>query len=795
MTSSLCPLIVESELPSELSAKWIAPAGEKTDNTTFLARKRFNVDAVPETALLRVAADWRYVVYLNGQEVGLGSARGTHKRYYVDTYDVAALLSEGENHLAVEVHSPVRRSFTAIPIRAMLWLELEGIVATDSAWEVRMDPSRPPHNFEYTFQLGFSECRDLRAEPRGWKTFEDGDAGWEPAVELAGPEGLDSRILTARDIPALTDHPVTPAGVVDVGSVARHPEQLEGCDYADLLQTESRTADDERVENVDALTNGGAARVRPAADGSGAYCIFDFACEVLGSVAIDVEGPEGAVIDLGYAEIPQEDGRLEAWRSTAHFRAQDMAGPSGAYRIADRVILRGGRERIVHRLHDRGMRFIQLVFRRFSEPVIVHSVNVHHRVYPLDVEGDFRCNEDYLNQLWAMCRDTVAVCCMDTFVDCPWREQAFWLNDQLVANLYYLRLTSDRALARHSLRVGADGRLPNGLIPAVYPSAKNMLFPSLSALWTLVLRDYHFHTGDDEALSELLPVMDDCLRIYDEWRDADGLIPNHPDMWNFIDLGYYRAGVEQGGQTAVLNTLVASAYRSAAQLHTCAGNATRAAELEAKSRAALDALNRKLWLPEANHFQDCTAPMKGPMSYSQHPHAIGLCYGLFEGAQRQAAVDVLKDPGAIMAEPYYQRFVMEAMALNGMPDHAMGLVRSLWREMVESGSPTVWEQSTREKEMSYCHAFSCVPLYFMSAFVLGARPLTPGYATFALEPRPLGLTEASGVVPTSHGPIEIAWTASGNTVDLNVTVPKNTTAHLPDGRTLPAGAHTLRLES
>lgn len=62
-------------------------------------------------------------------------------------------------------------------------------------------------------------------------------------------------------------------------------------------------------------------------------------------------------------------------------------------------------------------------------------------------------------------------------------------------------------------------------------------------------------------------------------------------------------------------------------------------------------------------------------------------------------------------------------------------------------------------------------------YVLGGRPLTPGYKTFLVEPQPGDLRWARGRVPTPHGPVVIDWAANAHAAagfTLTVEVPPGT---------------------
>ena len=406
-------------------AKWIGPKGEPASpNAYFLARKRFPADAPPDRALLHIAADARYAVTINGTFVGNGPARGTHRRYFADTYDVAHLLRPGENWIAIEVHACLDMSYTMVPLRLALLAEIEGLVATDASWEVMPDPSHRTEAPAYTKQVGYSEWKDMALEPDGWRTGADASDGWRAPAVLGVAANLGGRVTVPRPIAPLTRDVLLPVGVVGSGGVPDAGDAARGPLYADLVATEPHLEiPAERLDGLDQLASeSGVTTVQSAEDGGGVYLILDFGREVLGNFVFDIEAPEGAVLDVAH------DDALAEGRVNAH--------PTQSYRFADRFTLRAGRQLVAQRLHRRGMRYAQLVLRNFREPIRIRSVKLVNGIYPQEPRATFACPDPFLNQLWQTCVNTVRMCSADTFMDCPWREQALWTNDQAVTNLY-----------------------------------------------------------------------------------------------------------------------------------------------------------------------------------------------------------------------------------------------------------------------------------------------------------------------------------------------------------------------
>ncbi|MFD0717334.1 alpha-L-rhamnosidase C-terminal domain-containing protein [Paenibacillus sp. GCM10027626] len=81
--------------------------------------------------------------------------------------------------------------------------------------------------------------------------------------------------------------------------------------------------------------------------------------------------------------------------------------------------------------------------------------------------------------------------------------------------------------------------------------------------------------------------------------------------------------------------------------------------------------------------------------------------------------------------------------------------------MLFQGATCFWETNDGANAFgragSLCHGWSATPLYFYYSFLLGVRPLEPGFRAFQVAPVPGGFHQASGVVPTPRGPIEVSW--------------------------------------
>ena len=100
--------------------------------------------------------------------------------------------------------------------------------------------------------------------------------------------------------------------------------------------------------------------------------------------------------------------------------------------------------------------------------------------------------------------------------------------------------------------------------------------------------------------------------------------------------------------------------------------------------------------------------------------------------------------------------------------------------MIQKGATTFWERyywGTGSYD-SHNHVFLGGPYakWFYDGLA-GISPLEPGFKTISIQPQIL-LDEVSALVNTINGKVECNWQNKNNSLNLNVTVPQNTSAVL-----------------
>ena len=199
-------------------ARWIWHAGEpKPHNDYVQFRKTLRLDAPPREAVVRVSADCKYVLWINGQIVGRGPLTTNPKYKQVDTYPVASYLKPGDNVIAALVLQRHRKTSRLWPTRGGVLLELRAdktALGTDTSWKVR-------HAVEYqsdvpmmAHQYGLQEWFDARKAAVGWRESGFDDSGWATAVEVPDATEYWPAALERRAMPHMLREIMHPVGVV-----------------------------------------------------------------------------------------------------------------------------------------------------------------------------------------------------------------------------------------------------------------------------------------------------------------------------------------------------------------------------------------------------------------------------------------------------------------------------------------------------------------------------------------------------------------------------------------------------
>lgn len=199
----------------------------------------------------------------------------------------------------------------------------------------------------------------------------------------------------------------------------------------------------------------------------------------------------------------------------------------------------------------------------------------------------------------------------------------------------------------------------------------------------------------------------------------------------------------------------------------------------AKQAALVSAtINRLLFDLERRVYIDG----EGSHHASLHSNMFMLAFGLVPEEYQQSVVSFVKSRG-MACSVYGSQFLLEALYLSGEDKYALELMTAQhdrgWWNMIQSGSTITWEawDLKYKNNLDWNHAWGTAPANIVARFLLGVRPLEPGFSRVLIQPQPGSLEQVTGIVPTIRGSIEISLVnRQAEPFELRINIPSNMTA-------------------
>ncbi|WP_169514482.1 alpha-L-rhamnosidase N-terminal domain-containing protein [Actinokineospora enzanensis] len=750
---------------------------EDAHDRRVLFRREFDLGPVPASCLLRIAADSRYVVWVNGVEVGRGPVRTHPWRLHHDVLDVAGALRTGRNAIAVLVRFyglpnawwvPATPTFShgAGVLAAELALP-DGLLGTDRDWRCQVSEAWTPQRPRGVGSV-LPEVFDGRLLDPAWTSAGFDDSGWVPA-----------RVLTALHLGGIgrSVPPTDPYGPLPEGDrrVSSARDQLPESVCRRVVAADLSLGPVELTMAVGFSVAGDPVELPVSVD-SDAAVVFtaDWGRMVAGTVELCVDAEPGVVVTARMAE--SLDG--------------------GASEFAMRCVTRDGENRFESSDPTGGRYAVVVVHGRGR--VSLRRIAVRERLRPRPSGAFFECSDPVLNRIYEVGLRTVDLTAQDAYVDCPTREQRAWIGDAVVHQSVDLLTNPDWSLAKAYPLLAAAPR-PDGMLPMAvvcdFEHHGTSYIPDWALHWVRSVHNLWRWTGDGEVVASLLPVVENLLRWFARYV-RDGLLT---DVTGWVLLDW--ASVQGRGAGAVLNGLWGRALLDFAEMASWLGDEGRA-RWARDHHARLCGAYAAFWDESRGAYRDWL----GSPSMSDHASAAAVVGGLVPFGRRDAVLSFLLERGdrvrrawsfgvmplmaamgppapdwdvaseVVEAQPFFRYVVHDAVALLG------GSVGELCRDWAVFEGATTWPETWSGG--SRCHGWSSTPTRDLPMYVLGVSPALPGFDAVRVAPRLGDLSWARGAVPSPHGPITVevsrdrVWVDSPVPIQLDL---DGTVRHEPAG--------------
>ncbi len=763
---------------SRWKAAWIScPDAPQRDAGVFHFRKTVRVPDQPKNFIVHVSADNHFILYVNGNRVGIGPASGDVAHWRYETFDLAPLMHAGENVIGATVwnfgtSAPVAQMSSQTGFVLQGDGENEQAANTDSTWQVEIEngESPLPVNFMALLKSYYAgppgELIDARTYDWNWNGAQSGDAGkWKMAVLIGSAAARGS-----------TDSPTIWMLVPDP-----------------LPQMEMTRTPAGRIVSSSGITPPNPQAAFTVAPHSKASVLLDAGALTTAYSELTVTGGSGSRVRVTYAEALVDDKGRKGNRNEVEGR--HILG------MYDEFIADGSLRSFVP-LIWRTWRFLQIDVTTGESPLTVEPPFASFTAYPFHEQGRFSASDGQLSKIWKVGWRTAQLCAHDTYMDTPYWERLQYVGDTRLQALISYVVAGDDRLARQAIDAIDDSRVPDGITQSRYPSALPQMISTFSLMWVGMVHDFWMHRDDPEFVRKHLAGTRTVLDWFLQHQRADGLMGRLP-WWSFIDwTDDFTDGVppqETDGGSAPITLQFIEALRNAADLEQHFGDAAR----ERMYREHADQAAAGLWRLCWNQQYGLMADTPRQAHFSQHANALAVWLDVIPAEQQKPVLSKVlaaNEPKARADGPamsktsyYFTYYVTRALEHAGLADQYLSTLAP-WRRMLALGL-TTWAENP-EPTRSDSHAWSAHPNYDLLRLVAGIRSAAPGFSEIIIEPNPGTLQRVQASMPHPKGRIDVSFAASGNSTEAKINCPDGVPAKLIwRGKTYPlqGGTQTLHL--
>lgn len=316
---------------------------------------------------------------------------------------------------------------------------------------------------------------------------------------------------------------------------------------------------------------------------------------------------------------------------------------------------------------------------------------------------------------------TLHECMQTVYEDGPKRDHRLWLGDLYLESLANRHSFRNFALTKRCLYLFAslaneDGTLISNVFeyPEPHPQYGSYCL-TYSLLFNSTLLEYLQDTGDYETAADLWPVARRQIEDALSYLDDDWIFDStRKPVWLFFD---WRQGLDTD---ALIQGAVIFAIDQTCRLAELLGLEDQVRDWPSIASKMKKAAKKHYYDPEAGVI------VSGP---DRQVSVLGQTWmiksGVLSGRQAVRAIETaLADDSTVMpGTPYGTHYLIDAMLICGMYDQAREYVLDYWGGMAEKGADTFWEAYDPENDFispynfyplnSYCHAWSCTPVYFI----------------------------------------------------------------------------------
>ncbi len=438
--------------------------------------------------------------------------------------------------------------------------------------------------------------------------------------------------------------------------------------------------------------------------------IIDLGREIVGLPTFLIASEKAQKINVSYGEL-LENGHVKRFIGDRDF--------SFGY------VAKQGKNQFTSYMLRFACRYIEITA---EEPIAIEFAGIIPQFYPTSEKG-IKLENQLDQRIYDICVNTLKLCMMEHYVDCPWREQclyAFDSRNQMLSG-YAVFEKGNFEYARANLLLMSKDKRSDGLLSICFPSGEDLTIPSFSLYFILAVCEYMEKSGDNLLGEEVFEKIESILSVFKNQME-NGLACRFEGFgyWNFYDwshLGYIRRGKGKKEPDFLLNVIFVIGLNAYAKICKKLGRENNFSGLSAEIK---ERLNKNYFNCETGTYfiqEKCEKPTELANALAVFAEvatgdvADGICEKLSKGELETCSLSMKVFKYDAMLKVNKEKY----------KDYILDEIRKTYKVMLDAGSTTVWETiegaTAFENAGSLCHGWSSVPVHYYHLLFENKRDL------------------------------------------------------------------------
>ena len=379
-------------------------------------------------------------------------------------------------------------------------------------------------------------------------------------------------------------------------------------------------------------------------------------------------------------------------------------------------VAKKGQNDYVHYMLRLGCRYLVM---ECESPVDLHYLTVMPQVYPVKVKP-YTAKDERAKAIYELCVNSLKLCMMEHYVDCPWREQclyAFDSRNQMLCG-YEAFEGGNAAYARSNLLLMNEDRYPSGLMSICYPCGMDMTIPSFSLYYTLSVKEYVEYTGDTTLVRAVFPRICRYMDAFLSNR-KNGLVYRFKgaENWNFYDWSKGSDGQfleeEKSLPDAQINILTIMAL-------TCLREICLRADLLYPYQGVEQELKQRTREAFYDDKEGAFSAIAGGQVFVEIVNALAVRFDIVSGKEAENICEKLAAKVWEQSSLSMKCFTYDALLKTNKEKYRDAVLSDIYAnygKMLAEGATATWETmdgaAAFENAGSLCHGWSAIPVYYL----------------------------------------------------------------------------------